>query len=65
MTNYNIAEEIENIKVMVNLLQWFFIWGGITFFISHIIIIINLPKIRRLLEKICCEEDDEEENQNS
>ena len=61
MTNYNIHEEIENIKVMLNLLQWFFIWGGITFFISHIIIIINLPKIKKILEKICYEKENEEE----
>ena len=51
MINNNIAEEIENIKVMLNVLQWFFIWGGITFFVSHLIIITNLPKIRRLLER--------------
>lgn len=65
MINNNIAEEIEKIKVMLNVLQWFFIWGGITFFVSHLIIIANLPKIRRLLEKICNKEDNEEENQNS
>lgn len=65
MINNNIAEEIENIKVTLNLLQWFFIWGGITFFISHIIIIINLPKIRRLCEKMCYETEKDEEPKNS
>lgn len=62
MTN-DIYTEIENLKTMINLLQWLVIWGAITFFISHLTIIINLPKIRRLCEKMCYETEENEEEE--
>ena len=62
MTNYNIAEEIEMLKNVIISLQWFIIIIFITWFASHLTIITQLPKIKRLLEKICYEGEEEEEN---
>lgn len=51
--------ELEQLRETIKILQWIIFFGTITFFVSHLTIIVQLPKIKRLLEKLCYEEEEE------
>lgn len=53
--------EIEELKTIITGLQWFILIMFITWFASHLTIIIQLPKIRRLIEATCFDTEEEEE----
>jgi len=53
--------EIEELKTMIDVLKWIIVFGTITFFASHLTIVTQLPKIRRLLETICFDTEEKEE----
>lgn len=53
--------KIEEMETIINILKWVIIFGTITFFISHLTIITQLPEIKRLLETICFETEEKEE----
>lgn len=53
--------EIEELKTIIDILKWIIVFGTITFFASHLTIVTQLPKIRRLLETICFDTKEKEE----